>query len=95
MPQGSEALLAVDAALGSAAAQPEVRARWNRVWYQGGSLASGASGLHVLTHAWMHENAGEDPCVVVALSNSAGGDIDPCLVQSVAGRLLELVSQLP
>lgn len=94
LPQGSEALITVDAALGAGVAQPDVRARWDRVWYKGGSLSSGA-GLHVLTHAWMLENAGEDPYVVIALSNSAGAGIDPFFVQSVAGRLLYLVSQLP
>ena len=94
LPQGSEAIRTVDAALGAGVAQPDVRARWDRVWYKGGSLASGA-GFHVLTHAWMLENAGEDPYVVVAMSNSDAGNIDQFNVQSVAGRLLELVSQLP
>ncbi|HUD42367.1 MAG TPA: serine hydrolase [Dokdonella sp.] len=90
LPQGSEALATVDAALGAQAAQPDVRGRWDRVWYKGGSLASGA-GDHVLTHAWMLENAGEDPYVVVAMANSAAGGIDPYAVQSITGRLLELV----
>lgn len=94
LPQGSEAILTVDAALGASAAQPGVRDRWDRVWYKGGSLASGA-GFHVLTHAWMLENAGEDPYVVIALSNQDSGNIDQFNVQSVTGRLLELVSQLP
>ena len=95
LPQGSEALLTVDAAFGAQAAQPDVRADWDRVWYKGGSLASGANGFHVLTHAWMLENAGEDPYVVVAMSNSIGGGIDQFFVQSVTGRLLELVSLMP
>ena len=94
LPQGSEAIRTVDAALGAGVAQPEVRARWDRVWYKGGSLASGA-GFHVLTHAWMLENAGEDAYVVIAMSNNDAGGIDPFNVQSVTGRLLELVSQLP
>ncbi|MEO7936760.1 MAG: serine hydrolase [Dokdonella sp.] len=93
LPQGSEAFKTVDAALGAGAAQPEVRDRWDRVWYKGGSLASGAHGLHVLTHAWMLENAGEDPYVVIAMSNSDGGGIDEYNVQSVTGRILELLSQ--
>ncbi len=94
LPQGSEAFKTVDAALGSEAAQPEVRDRWDRVWYKGGSLASGANGLHVLTHAWMLENSGEDPYVVIAMSNSDAGGIDQYYVQSVTGRILELLSQL-
>ena len=94
LPQGSDAIAMVDRALGSQAAQPDVRAAWDRVWYKGGSLATDA-GYHVLTHAWMLENAGEDPYVVVAMSNSDGGGIDPYKVQSVTGRILQLLSQLP
>jgi hypothetical protein len=95
LPQGSEALQTVDAALGAGVAQPDVRGHWDRVWYKGGSLARAANDFDVLTHAWMLENAGEDPFVVVALSNSAGGGIDPFQVQSVTGRLLALVRQMP
>jgi hypothetical protein len=94
LPQGSEALHTVDRALGAGVAQPDVRAKWDRVWYKGGSLASGA-GNHVLTHAWMLENAGDDPYVVVALSNNPAGGIDPFQVQSVTGRMLELLSLEP
>jgi hypothetical protein len=85
----------VDAALGAQAAQPGVRGDFDRVWYKGGSLASGANGLHVLTHAWMLEDAGNRPYVVVAMSNSVGGGIDEYVVQSVTGRILQLVSELP
>ncbi len=94
LPQGSDAIAMVDRALGSQSAQPGVRNVWDRVWYKGGSLASGA-GYHVLTHAWMLENAGEDPYVVVAMSNSDGGGIDPYKVQSITGRILQLLSQMP
>jgi hypothetical protein len=95
LPQGSEALATVDAALGSQAAQPEVRGDFDRVWYKGGSLAQVAGSFHVLTHAWMLEDAGRDPFVVVAMSNSNTGGIDQFAVQSITGRMLELVSQLP
>lgn len=96
LPQGSEALALVDRALGASVAQPDVRGDFDRVWYKGGSLSSGAAaGLHVLTHAWMLEDAGSDPYVVIALSNSSGGGIDEFQVQSVTGRLLELVSERP
>jgi len=93
LPQGSEALATVDAALGSQAAQPEVRGDFDRVWYKGGSLAQVAGSFHVLTHAWMLEDAGRDPFVVVAMSNSNTGGIDQFAVQSITGRILELVSQ--
>lgn len=95
LPQGSEAILTADAALGASVAQPDVRGDWDRVWYKGGSLAASANNFHVLTHAWMLENAGEDPYVVIALSNSSGGGIDQFAIQSITGRLLELVSQMP
>ncbi len=95
LPQGSEAFRTVDAALGAGAAQPNVRANWDRVWYKGGDLTSGTTGKHVLTHAWMLENAGEDPYVVIALSNSPTGGIDVFNVQSVTGRMLELLALLP
>ena len=94
LPQGSEAFKTADAALGAGVAQPEVRNRWDRVWYKGGSLASGVNGFHVLTHAWMLENAGEDPYVLIAMSNSDSGGIDQYNVQSVTGRILELLSQM-
>ncbi len=95
LPKGSEALAVVDAALGGQAAQPEVRGDFDRVWYKGGSLAASTNNFHVLTHAWMLEDAGRDPFVVIAMSNSNAGGIDQFAVQSITGRMLELVSQLP
>jgi hypothetical protein len=95
LPQGSEAMAVVDAALGSQAAQPEVRNDFDRVWYKGGSLASATDNFQVLTHAWLLEDAGRDPFVVIAMSNSSGGGIDQFAVQSITARMLELVSQLP
>lgn len=95
LPQGSEAMATVDAALGASAGQPEVRGDFDRVWYKGGSLAVTAGNFHVLTHAWMLEDAGSDPYVVIALSNSSAGGIDQYDIQSITGRLLELVSQRP
>ncbi|MEP7096096.1 MAG: serine hydrolase [Dokdonella sp.] len=90
LPQGSDAMDLVNHTMGSATAQPDVRNYWDRVWYKGGSLSSGA-GFHVLTHAWMLENTGHDPYVVVAMSNSDAGGIDQYRVQSITGRILELV----
>ena len=94
LPQGSDAISLVDHALGAGAAQPEVRNKWDRVWYKGGSL-DGAAGHYVLTHAWMLENSGESPWVVIAMSNNSTGNIDEYKVQSVTGRILELVAQMP
>ncbi len=95
LPPGSEALATVDAALGAGVAQPNVRGDFQRVWYKGGSLAAGTNDNRVLTHAWMLEDAGEAPYVVIALSNNPDSAIDSFLVQSVTGRLLELVAQRP
>jgi hypothetical protein len=94
LPQGSDAIAVVDRALGAQAAQPEVRNAWDRVWYKGGSLSASSTELRVLTHAWMLENAGEEPYVVIAMSNSDSGTIDQFAVQSVTGRILELVAQM-
>lgn len=91
--QGSDQMWLVDHALGAQAAQPNVRNLWNRVWYKGGSLSS-SDGYHVLTHAWMLENTGEDPYVVVAMSNDDSGGIDQYKVQSLAGRILQLVAAM-
>lgn len=92
---GSDAFRVVDRAMSAAAAQPNVRAEWDRVWYKGGSLASGANGLHVLTHAWLLEDAGRDPYVVVVMGNSDAGGIDTFNIQSIAGRILQLTAGLP
>jgi hypothetical protein len=95
LPGGSEAFKMVDRAMGSQAAQPNVRGQWDRVWYKGGSLASGTTGLHVLVHAWLLEDAGGSPFVVVGMANSSTGGIDQFNVQSVLGRILQLTSALP
>jgi len=94
LPQGSDAIELVDRALGAQATQPEVRNAWDRVWYKGGSLNTNTE-LRVLTHAWMLQNSAEDPYVVVAMSNSDAGDIDDFKVQSVTGRMLQLLAEMP
>lgn len=93
LPSGSDALTLADRALGSSSAQPNVRQHWDRVWYKGGSLESGVNGLLVLVHAWMLERKGEDPYVVVAMSNNPTGNIDAFKVQSITGRILQLVAE--
>ncbi|MGA9335050.1 MAG: serine hydrolase [Rudaea sp.] len=92
LPKGSEAIHTVDAAMGAEAAQPEVRGNWDRVWYKGGSLLSAADQYNVLTHAWMLENAGDDPYFLITMYNDDSGNIDQYAVQSVAGRMLQLLA---
>jgi len=93
-PQGSDALTLIDRAMGAQTAQPEIRNNWDRAWYKGGSLVSGADGYHVLTHAWLLEDNGHAPYVVVAMTNDDNGGIDNnngiYKVQSVLARILEL-----
>ena len=97
---GSDESLLVEIALGAGAAQPRLRNQWDRVWYKGGNLIveadPGNPGFEqvVLTHAWLLENEGSDPYVVVALSNGPTDDIDTFDVQSITGRILELLASL-
>jgi hypothetical protein len=99
-----EALEVVDAALGASAGQPNVRNAWDRVWYKGGSLAQATNQYNVWTHAWMLERNGEQPYVLVSMANSPDGGIsgtnnvgvddDVFDIQSINGRLLQLLSEL-
>ncbi|GAB4199934.1 MAG: hypothetical protein Tsb002_35800 [Wenzhouxiangellaceae bacterium] len=95
-PSGSDARLLVDAAMGAQVAQSEVRNAWDRSWYKGGSLVSATTGYHVLTHAWLLEDDGQQPFVVVGMTNDANGGIDQNSgifnVQSVLARILELTA---
>ncbi len=94
---GSAALQVVDRSYGAQAAQFRIRPLWDRVWYKGGSLVSGATGYHVLTHAWLLENNGQWPIVVVGMTNDSAGGIDAndgiFKVQSVLSRILQLTAQ--
>jgi len=59
-------------------------------------LSSGTTGQHVLTNAWLlQKNAGEQPWVVVGLTNDSGGGIDTFQVNSVLSRILELIADTP
>jgi len=96
LPRNGDGFDVVDEALGSQAAQPGIRNHWGRVWYKGGSLTSGATGNHVFTHAWLLQKRGDTrPWVVVALSNDAGGGIEPAPIQSVTSRIIELIGAMP
>ena len=48
----------------------------------------------MLTHAWTFENEGEQPFVVVALSKGPTDDIDGLDVQSITGRIFELLAAM-
>jgi len=92
----SDAMYAVNRSYGAQTTQFRVRPKWDRVWNKGGSLISGNTGYHVLTHAWLLENNGEWPIVVVGMTNDAGGGIDDesgiFKIQSVLARILELAA---
>ncbi len=88
----NEAFELVNQALSAGIAQPEIRTAFDRVWFKGGSL-SDASGFRVLSFAWLLENNGEDPYVVVAMLNRPdAGDIDQFVVQSLTSRIIQLLS---
>lgn len=90
--ENNGALEMVDIAMASQAAFPNIRNEWDRVWYKGGGLSSGATGQHVLTNAWLLENSGDfPPYVVVGLANNSAGGIDAFEINSVLARIIELV----
>ena len=92
LPRNSAGFEVVNQAMGYQSAQPGIRNEWQRVWYKGGSLTSGATGNHVLTHAWMLQKSGEvRPWVVVALANDSSGGIESGQIQSVTSRIIELI----
>lgn len=96
-PKDSDAMTAINRAFGAQAAQFRIRPYWDRVWYKGGSLVSGNSGYHVLTHGWLLENNGQWPIVLIAMTNDDIGGIDTdsgtYKVQSVLARILQLIKQ--
>jgi hypothetical protein len=96
LPRNSVGFEVVNQALGFQAAQPDVRGKWERVWYKGGGLSSGATGRHVLTNAWLLQKDGEQaPWVVVGLTNDTAGGIDIFQVNSVLSRILALIAEQP
>lgn len=97
--RGTPARELVDRAMGASVAQVGVRNHWDRAWYKGGSLVSGATGYHVLAHAWLLEDNGRPPFVVVAMANDSSGGIEDAdglfKVQSLLSRILEVVAESP
>lgn len=96
LPRNGDGFDVVNQAMGYQSAQPGIRNEWQRVWYKGGSLTSGATGNHVATHAWLLQKDGESrPWVVVALANDSSGGIEFSPIQSVTSRIIELIGQAP
>lgn len=92
-PQGSDAMRLIDEAYGAQAAMPGVRPAWDRVWYKGGSLASG-DGLHVLTHGIMLESDEHGTYAVITMANTDDPPIDEAAAYSLTAQLVELVGQM-
>ena len=85
----------IDRAMSASVAQPNVRGAWDRAWFKGGSLVGSNSEMRVLTKAWFLESAERGRFFVAALANNpVSGSIDQFEVQSLTGRILELVSEL-
>lgn len=95
LPQGSEAMQAVDAALGSGAWLPDVRNHWDRVWYKEGLFYNGSGGNYVYNNVWLLENAGQPPYVLISMLNddAAGiGDADIGPIDSANARILQILA---
>jgi hypothetical protein len=88
----SRGFVLADRALSSQNAQPGLRNRWERVWYKGGSLNTGA-GFNVLTHSWLLQSDSRGTFAVIAMNNSTTPNIDQFASQSLTGRMLQLVDQ--
>ena len=88
---GSDAALVVERALGATPAFVNLYDRWDRIWFKGGNLESGASGQMVFTFAWMLERDGEDPYVVVGLANDLEGGLESEIFNfnSLLSRIME------
>ncbi|MEM6935412.1 MAG: serine hydrolase [Pseudomonadota bacterium] len=88
---GSDAALVVERALGATPGFPNLYERWDRIWFKGGNLESGASGQMVYTYAWMLERNGEDPYVVVGMANDLEGGLEDEIFNfnSLLSRIME------
>ena len=96
LPQGSEAMQTVDAALGSNAWLPDVRNHWDRVWYKEGLFYNGAGGNYVYNNVWLVENAGQPPYVVISMLNDDNAGISDTAtigtVDSLNARILQILA---
>lgn len=85
----------INEAFGAETAGINLRGRWERIWFKGGSLADG-TGLRVLTYAWMLETDNRGTFAVIAMGNNDSGGtarIDQAAFASVALRLVDIVDE--
>jgi hypothetical protein len=90
----TEAFDVIDQAYGATTAIINLRNKWERVWFKGGSLADG-SGLRVLTYGWMVESDDRGAfAVIVMTNNDSGGSarISQNPVTSVSSRMLDILN---
>lgn len=90
----TEAFDVIDEAYGATTAIINLRNRWERVWFKGGSLDDGF-GLRVLTYGWMVESDDRGAfAVVVMTNNDSGGSarINQNDVSSVSSRILDILN---
>ena len=91
----SDGFIVTDQAYGAETAVVNLRDKWERVWFKGGSLDDG-TGLRVLTYGWLLESDSRGAFVVVAMGNNDSGGsarIDQAAFASVASRLVDLVDE--
>jgi beta-lactamase class A len=89
----TEAFDVIDQAYGATTAIINLRNKWERVWFKGGSLDDGF-GLRVLTYGWMVESDNRGAyAVIVMTNNDSGGNarIEQNPITSVSSRILDIV----
>ncbi|MEL6869545.1 MAG: thrombospondin type 3 repeat-containing protein [Pseudomonadota bacterium] len=90
----TEAFDVIDEAYGATTAIINLRNRWERVWFKGGSLDDGF-GLRVLTYGWMVESDDRGAFAVIVMTNNDSGGaarIDQNAITSVSSRILDIVN---
>jgi hypothetical protein len=102
-PEKSPAMRMIDRAMGSSVGFPNVRNAWDRSWFTAATLGQSNVNLQVLIQAWMLEDQGRDPFVLIAISNDPNGGIladgsDTATLtqlQSTTARILEILAAAP
>lgn len=91
----TEAFKVIDQAYGATSAIINLRKKWERVWFKGGSLDDGF-GLRVLTYGWMLESDDRGAyAVIVMTNNDSGGNarISQNPITSISSRILDIVDE--
>lgn len=91
----TEAFDVIDEAYGATTAIFNLRNKWERVWFKGGSLDDGF-GLRVLTYGWMVESDARGAFAVIVMTNNDSGGtarIPQNSVTSVSSRILDIVDE--